>query len=87
MKKIISISAWTFVIITILCLLLTMLSSYNFVNIKYFHNYYVFQLSIIITMFLWSIKQFQIRNGQWVNSIFCMLLGFGAMFFVILKVY
>lgn len=87
MKKFISILAWTFVIITSLCLILTMLSTYNIINISYFNNYYVFQSSIVITMILWSIKQIPISNGRWTNSILCMFMGVVTMVFMCMKIY
>ncbi|MEA4825901.1 hypothetical protein [Clostridium sp. JNZ J1-5] len=87
MKKIISILAWISVLFTMIFLILTMLSTYRFINLSYFNNYYVFQISIIVTMFLWSVKQLQIGKGEWVNSIICMSIGFGTMFFMFMKVY
>ncbi|MCY6369720.1 hypothetical protein [Clostridium ganghwense] len=87
MKKFISISAWLFVLITSLCLILTMLSTYKIFNLGYFNNYYIFQSSIVITMFLWSIKQLHLSNKEWINSFLCMLMGFGTMFFMFMKVY
>ncbi|MCY6355808.1 hypothetical protein [Clostridium sp. ZS2-4] len=87
MKKFVSIFAWIFVVITSLCLIFTMMSTYKIVNIEYFNNYYIFQCSIVITMFLWSIKQLHLRNKEWINSFLCMLMGFGTMFFLFMKVY
>ncbi|AYF54250.1 hypothetical protein G8S49_12040 [Clostridium botulinum C] len=87
MKKFISILAWTFVTITSLFLILTMLSTYNIINISYFNNYYVFQSSIVITMILWSIKQIPISNGRWTNSILCMFMGIVTMVFMCMKIY
>lgn len=87
MKKVISILAWVFVGITSLCMLFTMLSTYNMVEMIYFDNYWLLQSSIIVTMFLWSIKQLFLKNKEWINSILCMLMGFGTIFFMLLRVY
>lgn len=87
MKKFIGILAWIFVAITSLCLIFTMLSTCKVVDIRCFNNYYIFQISIIITMFLWSIKEFQVKSKEWLNSALCMAMGFGTMFFVFMKVY
>ena len=87
MRRIISISAWLSVALTILCLLLTMLSSYGYIKLSYFNNYYIFQVSMIITMLLWSIKQLHMKRGEWINSALCLLMGFGAMVFVFMRVY
>ena len=87
MKRLISILAWFSVVITIMCLILTMISSYNIINIQWFNNYYLFQCSIISTMFLWSIKQLLLKNKEWVNSLLCMIMGMVTMFFMFMKVY
>ncbi|MCY6957034.1 hypothetical protein [Clostridium brassicae] len=87
MKKLIGILAWISVVITSLCLILTMLSSYYIVNIQCFNNYYLFQCSIAVTMFLWSIKQLLLKDKEWIDSIICMLMGFVTMFFMFMKVY
>lgn len=87
MKKCISVLAWIFVVITSLCLVVTMLSTYNFIELKYFNDYYIFQVSIVIMMLLWSIKQFQMRSKEWVNSILCMFMGVVTMVFMFMKIY
>lgn len=87
MKKVISILAWIFVVITCICMVFTMLSTYNMVEMIYFDNYWLLQSSIIVTMFLWSIKQLFLKNKEWINSILCMLMGFGTIFFMLLRVY
>lgn len=87
MKRVISISAWLSVVLTSICLMLTMISSYGYIKLSYFNNYYMVQISIIVTMFLWSIKQFHIRRGEWINSALCLLMGVGAIFFVVMKIY
>ncbi|MCY6484407.1 hypothetical protein OW763_08555 [Clostridium aestuarii] len=87
MKKIISIFAWISVLITTLCLILTMFSTYQFINLEHFNSYYIFQCSIIITMLLWSVKQLCITNKEWVNSLLCMFVGFGTMFFMFMEIY
>jgi hypothetical protein len=87
MRRVISISAWVSVMVTILCLILTMLSSYGYIKLSYFSNYYMFQITIIATMFLWSIKQFHIKRGEWINSVLCMCMGFGTMIFMFMGIY
>lgn len=87
MKKFISILAWIFVGITSLCLILTMLSTCRVINLQYFSNYYIFQISIVITMFLWSIKQFELKSKEWLNSALCMVMGFGTMVFMFMEIY
>lgn len=87
MKKFISISAWLSVVCTTLCLVLTMLSSYEYMNLDYFNNYYVLEVSIIITMFLWSIKQFHIKRGEWINSALCMFMGVVTVIFMAMEIY
>ncbi|KYH29299.1 MULTISPECIES: hypothetical protein [Clostridium] len=87
MKKFISILAWIFVAITSLCLILTMLSTCRFINMDYFNNYYIFQVSTIITMFLWSIKQLELKTKEWINSILCMAMGFCTIIFMVMEIY
>lgn len=87
MRKSISVLAWIFVIITSLCLILTMISTCGILQIKYFTNYRIFQENIVITMILWSINQIPFKNGKWTNSILCMFVGVGAMLFMFMKIY
>ncbi|MBV4419908.1 hypothetical protein KM800_11345 [Clostridium tyrobutyricum] len=89
MKNTISFLGWIGVILTIISLILTLLTTYQFVYIKYFNGYYVFQLCIIVTMILWSINMLFYRNNfkTIVYPVTCVLIACAAIFFVYMRVY
>ncbi|OFI06240.1 hypothetical protein CLOACE_11390 [Clostridium acetireducens DSM 10703] len=89
MKKAINFLCWTFVSFTIISLVLTLLTTYQFVYVKYFDSYYTLQLSIIITMIMWSVRLFsfnkKLRNI--VYPLLCVIIAVGAIFFMYMKVF
>lgn len=89
MRKTINLLGWIAVSFTILALILTLLTSYQFTYIKYFDSYYTLQWSIFFTMVIWSIKMFDC-NGKHKSityPIVCLAIAVCTMCFIILKVY
>lgn len=89
MKNTISLLGWIGVILTTLALILTLLTTYQFVYVKYFNGYYTLQLSIVVTMIIWSINMIVFRKNfkNIVYPITCVLIACVTMFFMYMKVY
>lgn len=89
MKNTISLLGWIGVILTTLALILTLLTTYQFVYVKYFNGYYTLQLSIVVTMIIWSINMIVFRKNfkNIVYPITCVLIACATMFFMYMKVY
>lgn len=89
MKNTFSLLGWISVIFTIISLILTLLTTYQFVYIKYFNGYYTLQLSIVITMIIWSVNMFISRTNfkNLIYPITCVLIACVTMFFMYMKVY
>lgn len=88
MKKTIDILGWIGVTLTIWALILTMLSTYHFVYIKYFYDYYALQWCLFFTMIIWGIKMFYLKSSfrDLVYTVICFIMAFGSMFFRLMRV-
>ncbi|MCT8976298.1 hypothetical protein N4T77_06790 [Clostridium sp. CX1] len=89
MRRAINFLGWIGVSFTILTLILTLLTTYQFMYVKYFDSYYTLQWCIFFTMIFWSIKMFEINNTlrSKLYPIACMVIAFGTIFFIFMKVY
>ncbi|MGE5629023.1 MAG: hypothetical protein ACM3X7_13100 [Solirubrobacterales bacterium] len=89
MKKAINLFRWIAVTFTVLALVLTLLTSYQFIYIKYFDSYYTLEWSMFFTMLLFGISMFDYKHRlkNIVYSLCCMILAAGTMFFIYMKVY
>lgn len=89
MKNTFNLLGWIGVIFTTIALILTLLTTYQFVYIKYFNGYYTLQLSIAATMIIWSLNMVMSR-GNFKNVVYpivCILIAFATIFFMYMKVY
>ncbi|MCM8711869.1 hypothetical protein M2651_12765 [Clostridium sp. SYSU_GA19001] len=88
MKKIINILGWVGVSLTIISLILTMLSTYHFVYIKYFYDYYTLQWCLFFTMIVWGIRIFYLKSSfrDLIYTAICFIMAFGSMFFRLMRV-
>ncbi|WP_368489001.1 hypothetical protein [Clostridium sp. BJN0013] len=89
MKNTINLLGWIGVIFTILALILTLLTTYQFTYVKYFNDYYTLQWSIFITMIIWAINMvvFKTRFKNVIYPLTCVLIACVTMFFMYMKVY
>ncbi|MCH5136765.1 hypothetical protein JMF89_06060 [Clostridiaceae bacterium UIB06] len=89
MKRAINFLGWIGVSLTILTIILTLLTTYHFTYVKYFSDYLTLQYCIIFTMSAWAIKMFEFKTNL-KNILYpatCILIAFGTIFFVFMKVY
>ncbi|WP_125152875.1 hypothetical protein [Clostridium rectalis] len=89
MKKAINLLGWFSVFITTMALILTILTTYQFVYVKYFNSYYTLQWCIFFTMSVWCIKFLDFKNNvrNRLYPVICMLFAVCAVFFIFMKVY
>jgi hypothetical protein len=89
MRKAINFLGWIGVFSTIFTLILTLLTTYQFIYIKYFDSYYTLQWCIFFTMITWAAKMFEskvsLKNIGY--PIACMLIAVGTAFFIYMRVY
>lgn len=88
MKKVFNLLGWALVVATIISIILTLLTAYQFITIKYFNTYYPIEWGIFLTMIFWSFKLFDNQyNKKKVYPIICLLMACVAMFFIYMRVY
>lgn len=89
MKNTVSLLGWIGVIFTILALILTLLTTYQFTYVKYFSNYHTLQWSIFITMIMWAVNMLTFRNSfkNVIYPLTCVLIACVTMFFMYMNVY
>lgn len=89
MKKTIGFLGWVSVFITTIALILTILTTYQFLYVKYFNSYYTLQWCISLTMLVWGIKLIDFRNKTFnkMYPIICIIFSVGTMFFMFMQVY
>ncbi|MBB6631670.1 hypothetical protein [Clostridium algidicarnis] len=89
MKKAIDYLCWGFVAITIVVMTLTVISTYQYIYIAYFNNYYMVEVFLAITMLLWSIKFLTWGElpKRKLYSFFCFFVASAAIFFRVSQVF
>lgn len=88
MKKIFNLLGWILVTMTILSIILSLLTAYQFITIKYFNTYYPIEWCIFLTMVFWSFKLLDKQyNKKKIYPIICILMACGAIFFIYMRVY
>lgn len=89
MRKTIDFLGWIAVSFTILTLVLTLLTTYQFTYIKYFDSYYTLQWCIFFTMLIWAIRMFRLKNiyKNVMYPIVCITMAVCTIIFIIMKVY
>ena len=89
MRRAINFLGWIGVSLTIFTLILTLLTTYQFIYVKYFDSYKTLQWCIFFTMIIWAAKMFDLK-ASFKNigyPIACALIAVGTMFFIYMKVY
>jgi ABC-type phosphate transport system permease subunit len=89
MKNALNFLGWIGVIFTIAALVLTLLTTYQFLYISYFNGYYTLQLCMALTMAIWSVNMF-VRKKDFKNFLYpltCVLIACVTMFFIYMRVY
>ncbi|PRR79072.1 hypothetical protein CLLI_11130 [Clostridium liquoris] len=90
MRKTIGVLGWCTVFITTIALILTLLTTCQFIYIKYFNSYLTLQWCIFFTMIVWAIKLIDLKsniNNKIVYPVLCMIFAVGTMFFIFMGVY
>lgn len=89
MKKTINLLGWIGVCLTILTLVLTLLTTYQFTYVKHFNSYYTLQWCMFLTMLAWAAKMFDFKSSRnyIICTITCIVIAVGTMFFIVMKVY
>lgn len=89
MRKTINILGWIGVFFTILALILTLLTTYQFTYVKYFDSYYTLQLCMTLTMIMWAIKMFDLKSNlkNVVYPATCFIIAIATIVFMFMKVY
>ena len=91
MKKLISLLGWVSVFLTILALIFTWLTTYQF-TYRFqgnFSNYFLLELCLLVTMFFLGLKfLFKGENNRnLMYTILCILIATGTIIFMYMKVY
>lgn len=89
MRRAIHFLGWMGVSLTILTLILTLLTTYQFTYVKYFNSYKTLQWCIFFTMIAWAINMFDFK-ASFKNKkcpVACILIAVGVIFFIYMKVY
>lgn len=89
MRRAINCLGWIGVSLTIFTLILTLLTTYQFIYVKYFDSYYTLQWSIFFTMIFWAVKMFDLKANlkNIAYPIACAVIAVGTIFFIYMKVY
>jgi hypothetical protein len=89
MKRFIEDAKLIFVFLSILTIVLTMISTYHILPLKYFNSYLNIELCILVTAVLGAIQILQSKNRESYKTMFVlyMLMVFGSIFFMFMKVY
>lgn len=89
MKRAINCLGWIGVSLTIFTLILTLLTTYQFIYVKYFDSYYTLQWCIFFTMIFLAAKMFEFKANfkNIVYPIACVAIAVGTIFFIYMKVY
>lgn len=88
MRKLVDVLSWGLVLITTLALMLTILTTYQFVYVKYFYGYYTLQWCIFFTMAVWGIKLIDFKAGLTSKAypLMCVAFAAGSIFFIFMNV-
>lgn len=89
MKTFIEDAKLVLVFISILTIILTMLSTYHILPLKYFNSYLNIELCILLTAVLGAVQTLLSKNRESYKTMFVlyMVMVFGSLFFMFMKVY
>lgn len=89
LKRTIGFLSWALVIITTVCLICTLLTTYQLISIQYFSNYKMFDVFMILTMIAWGANF--LDNTDKSRNLFysggCAFIALGTMFFMYMGVF
>lgn len=88
MRRAINCLGWIGVSLTIFTLILTLLTTYQFIYVKYFNSYNTLQWCIFFTMIFLATKMFDLKANlkSIVYPITCMIIAVGTIFFMYMNV-
>lgn len=89
-QKILSVFSWSFIVIIMLVSTGTIFNSYGIINFKYFNNYLILELTMLLGFLLWGIKLYfySYRFPSYKNySIVSFIFGIIQLLFLINNVY
>lgn len=89
MRRAINLLGWVGVSLTISAIVLTLLTTYQFIYVKHFNDYSTLQWCIFFTMLIWAIKMIDLKS-RFKNIIYpiaCGLIAVVTIFFMYLGVY
>lgn len=55
-RRTLSVLSWSFIVIIMLVSIGTIFNSYGVIDFKYFNNYLIMELTLLLGFFLWGIK-------------------------------
>lgn len=88
MRKLIDFISWFFVVVTVVVLIFTMLTTYQFIFLNYFNSYKLVELSTFFTMMIWAFKLLkQKQNLNKIYSLMCILIAICSILFMYIGVY
>lgn len=89
MKRIIEDAKLVLIFLSIVTIILTMLSTYHILPLKYFNSYLNIELCILLTAVLGAVQTLQSKNRGNYKTVLVlyMFMVFGSLFFMIMKVY
>lgn len=89
MKKIAEVGGWISVVFTIITVILTLLTTYQYTYVKYFNSYYAVQTGLFFTMIFWSIRFWLSENlsSRVTYSLICLFIAMGSMFFRFMEIF
>ncbi|MEQ8198088.1 MAG: hypothetical protein ABRQ27_08805 [Clostridiaceae bacterium] len=84
MRRVINFFGFIGAMATIIIIIATFLTSYRFVYVnEMFSGYYPLQVSLTITMFIWSVRFWLNGTGKkrYIYFVICLLLSLSSLFF------
>lgn len=89
LKRTIGFLSWALVVITTVCLICTLLTTYQLISIQYFGSYKMFDVFMIFTMVAWAVNF--LDNTDKSRNLFysggCAFIALGTMFFMYMGVF
>lgn len=88
MRRAINCLGWIGVSLTIFTLVLTLLTTYQFIYVKYFNSYNTLQWCMFFTMIFLAARMFDLKASlkNIAYPITCMIIAVGTIFFMYMNV-
>jgi hypothetical protein len=89
MRRLLRFLGWIGVSLTSITLVLTLLTTYQFIYVKYFDSYYTLEWCIFFTMIVWAINMLEFKTNlrSMMYPVMYMVIAVGTMFFMFMKVF